>query len=354
VGTVHVVVPDGVDDPLRPSGGNTYDRMLCGGLTDLGWAVHEHPVPGRWPDVDAVSLAGLRAALRDLPAGSLVVLDGLVGSAAPEVVAPEGDRLRLVVLVHLPLGHGRATGGHDDRRRRESTSLLSAAAVVATSSWTRSWLLDTYALSPGRVEVVAPGVEAARLVVGSASGGSLLCVGAVTPAKGQDLLVRALGDLDDLPWSLTCVGSLGVDPVFAARLVERTEARLGDRIVFRGPRVGRELDEAYGAADLLVAPSRTETFGMVVTEAHARGIPVVVADVGGLPEALGVTGAGRPGGLLVRPGSQVSLGLALRRWLTEPALRRDLREAARVRRATLPDWSATSEALGRVLCAVSA
>ena len=352
--TVHVVVPDGVDDPLRPSGGNTYDRMLCGGLTALGWLVREHRVPGQWPDPDAGSLAGLGQSLGDLPDGSLVVLDGLVGCAAPDVLAPEGARLRLVVLVHLPLGVGAATGGHDDHRARECTCLLSAAAVVATSSWTRSWLLEAYALTPRRVAVVAPGVEGAALVAGGPTGGNLLCVGAVTPAKGQDLLVRALADLVDLAWSCTCVGSLEVDPSFAAGLLERTAARLGDRVAFVGPRVGGELDAAYAAADLLVAPSRTETFGMVVTEAHARGIPVVVADVGGLPEALGVTTAGRPGGLLVRPGSQVSLGIALRRWLTEPALRRDLRDAARLRRTTLPDWSATSEAMGRVLCAVSA
>jgi glycosyltransferase involved in cell wall biosynthesis len=354
VKTVHVVVPFGVDDPQRPSGGNTYDRWLCSGLTALGWVVHEHQVAGRWPEADAVSLGQLRVVLGGLPDGSLVVLDGLVGSAAPEVIGPEGARLRLVVLVHRPLGHGLAADAPVDRRARECASLLSAAAVVATSSWTRSWLLETYALTPRRVEVVAPGVESAALVTGSSSGGSLLCLGAVTPAKGQDVLVKALADLVDLGWSCTCVGSLQVDESFASALVERAAARLGDRIAFLGPRVGLALDAVYAAGDLLVAPSRTETFGMVVTEAHARGIPAVVADVGGLPEALGVTSAGRSGGLLVRQGSPVSLGLALRRWLTEPALRHDLRDAARQRRTTLPDWSATSEAMGRVLCAVSA
>ncbi len=45
---VHVVVPDGIDDPARPSGGNTYDRRLCRGLASLGWIVHEHAVPGFW------------------------------------------------------------------------------------------------------------------------------------------------------------------------------------------------------------------------------------------------------------------------------------------------------------------
>ena len=44
---VHVIVPEGIDDPGRPSGGNVYDRRVCDGLASLGWTVHEHSVPGR-------------------------------------------------------------------------------------------------------------------------------------------------------------------------------------------------------------------------------------------------------------------------------------------------------------------
>ena len=46
---VHVVVPEAIDDPARPSGGNAYDRRVCRGFAALGWAVREHPVPGAWP-----------------------------------------------------------------------------------------------------------------------------------------------------------------------------------------------------------------------------------------------------------------------------------------------------------------
>ena len=51
---VHVVVPHGVDDPERPSGGNTYDRRACAELSARGWAVHEVRVTGVRP------AAGLR------------------------------------------------------------------------------------------------------------------------------------------------------------------------------------------------------------------------------------------------------------------------------------------------------
>ena len=43
--TVHVVVPDGLDDPMRPTGGNIYDRRICDGLTTIGWQVIQHTAP---------------------------------------------------------------------------------------------------------------------------------------------------------------------------------------------------------------------------------------------------------------------------------------------------------------------
>ena len=110
----------------------------------------------------------------------------------------------------------------------------------------------------------------------------------------------------------------------------------------------------YAAADLVVAPSRTETYGMVVTEALARGIPVVGAEVGGLPEALGRTADGRLPGILVPPGDPAPLADALRRWLTDAGLRDDLRRAARERRTTLPGWDVTAERLSGVLAEVAA
>ena len=64
---MHFVVPDGIDDPARPSGGNTYDRNLCRELGASGWSVHEHPVPGFWSQPDATALAALEDAVRRDP-----------------------------------------------------------------------------------------------------------------------------------------------------------------------------------------------------------------------------------------------------------------------------------------------
>jgi glycosyltransferase involved in cell wall biosynthesis len=100
---------------------------------------------------------------------------------------------------------------------------------------------------------------------------------------------------------------------------------------------------------VLVLPSRAETYGMVVTEALARGLPVVAADVGGVPEALGHGADGVRTGLLVPPDDAAALGDALRAWLENAELRRRLRRAARERRESLTDWSTTSSAVADVL-----
>jgi glycosyltransferase involved in cell wall biosynthesis len=88
---------------------------------------------------------------------------------------------------------------------------------------------------------------------------------------------------------------------------------------------------------------------MVVTEALARGLPVLAADVGGVTEALGHGDDGTRPGLLVPPRDPAALGAALRRWLCEAELRERLRRAARERRATLRNWEETAAEVAGVL-----
>lgn len=344
--TVHFVVPDGIDDPARPSGGNTYDRHLSRGLASSGWSVYEHPVPGFWSRPGATSFAALARAVQRIPDGAIVLLDGLVASTAPEVLVPQAQRLRLVVLVHMPLGHRAA----DDARARECAVLSAAAAVVTTSKWSRARLLELYRLPAGRVHVATPGVDAAELATGTAAGGSLLCVANVTREKGHDVLLDALATMTDLSWQCECVGSLDLDPAFVNVLRRRAvEGGFGDRMRFPGPRCGADLDRAYAAADLMVLASRAETYGIVVIEALARGVPVVATDVGGMSEALGHRVNGDRPGLLVTPEEPSAFAAALRSWLSEPETRTRLRRAAALRRESVPRWSSTTSVVADAL-----
>jgi glycosyltransferase involved in cell wall biosynthesis len=352
VTAVHVVVPEGIDDPARPSGGNAYDRRVCRGLAAHGWDVHEHAVPGAWPRRDEAGLTALVRAVRRIPDGAAVLLDGLIASAAPEALVPQARRLRQIVLVHMPLGH-RAHDAADAVRAREREVLAAAAAVVTTSAWTRRRLAELYALPGDRVHVSEPGVDAASLAPGRAAGDALLCVAALTRDKGHDVLLDGLAMATDLSWRCECVGSMVRDPAFADGIRRHARSRwLGDRVRFPGPRVGPELDRAYAAADLLVLPSRAETYGMVVTEALARGLPVLVTEVGGVTEALGHGEDGIRPGLLIPPGDPAALGAGLRAWLEDADLRDRLRRAAHQRRATLRPWAATASTVADVLAGV--
>ncbi|WP_329481405.1 glycosyltransferase family 4 protein [Kribbella sp. NBC_01484] len=340
---VHFVVPDGIDDPRRPSGGNVYDRRICRGLVALGWSVHEYAVAGQWTRPDAAARSAVAAALARVPDGGQVLVDGLLASVVPEVLEPEVDRLRLVVLLHMP---------RDEPP--EVAALSAASAIVATSNWTRRWLLDHYALPEERVYVVPPGVDVADVAPPSPSGGRLLCVGAITPVKGYDLLLDALATLDDPAWRCACVGSLDLDVEYVDLLHKQAEDRgLGDRVCFTGPLTGAELERAYAEADALVLASHAETYGMVVTEALARGLPVVATDVGGVSEALGHAADGSRPGLLVPPGDPQALAQALSRWLGDACERTRLRAAARSRRLTLSDWTQTSRELSAVLTEIA-
>jgi len=355
VTAVHVVVPEGIDDPARPSGGNTYDRQVCRGLAELGWAVHEHAVPGAWPRPGEAGHTALARAVRRIPDGAVVLLDGLIASTAPEALVPQARRLRQVVLVHMPLGHRPPDGETGAVRAREREVLAAAAAVVTTSAWTRRRLGELYALPADRVHVAEPGVDAASLAPGTPAGESLLCVAALTRDKGHDMLVDGLAMAMDLSWSCECVGSLVRDPAFAEGVRRRArELGLGDRVRFPGALTGQELDRAYASADLLVLASRAETYGMVVTEALARGLPVLTTDVGGVTEALGHGEDGTRPGLLVPPGDPAALGAAVRAWLEDAELRDRLRRAARERRAKLRPWAATASAVAEVLAGVVA
>jgi glycosyltransferase involved in cell wall biosynthesis len=346
---VHVVVPAGFDDPGQPSGGNIYDQRVCAGLAEAGWEVLVVTVAGAWPVPGPGARADLARTVSAIGDGEAVLIDGLIASPAAAQLLPHAERIRMTVLLHMPLAT--AVGTHHDAsaERSEQAVLRAAAGVVVTSEWTRQQVLTRYAIPACRVQVARPGVDRVAAPARPVRG-HLLCVGVLGQHKGQDLLVEALAELADRDWHCVLAGSPDRDPGFTEQLRARI-AGLGydHRVRLAGVLTGAALSHAYATADLLVAPSRSETYGMTVTEALAHGVPVIAAAVGGLPEALGSIADGTRPGQLIPPGDPAALAAALAGWLDDERHRHRLRAAARQRQSTLPGWEQTTQKIANAL-----
>ena len=357
---MHFVFPAGIDNPARPSGGNGYDRRMCTELASLGWRVVEHPVAGSWPHPAPGATAALGCLLAGLADGAPVLMDGLVALSVPGLAALAGH-LPVAVLVHMLLSTGTHDGG--SQAGLERAALRGAAAVVTTSAWTRRQIIARHGMAGDRIDVVEPGVDRAAAAPGTPTGGGLLCVAAVSAGKGHDVLADALAAIADLEWTCTCVGALDVDPAFTRALRRQLDRDgIGTRVNFPGPLAPAEVAARYAGADVLVLASRSESYGMVVAEALACGLPVIAAAVGGVPETLGSSavcgnsgaraGHGDSGtvpGLLVPADNAPALAEALRLWLADPRLRAGLRAAALDRRDTLGSWAMAGRALSDVV-----
>jgi glycosyltransferase involved in cell wall biosynthesis len=348
---VHVVVPEGFDDPGKPTGGNIYDRRVCAGLAEAGWDVVVATVAAAWPVPDTAARAGLTRILSAIPDGEIALIDGLIASPTAAQLLPHAGRIRLTVLLHMPLATALDTRRDASALRSERVVLRAATGVIVTSEWTRQQVLTRYQIPACRVHVARPGVDRVAAPARPVRG-DLICVGAVGRHKGQDLLVEALAELGDLNWHCVLAGPLDREPDFVDQLRTRI-TRLGysQRIRFAGVLTEAVLSRAYTTADLLVAPSRSETYGMAVTEALAHGVPVIAAAVGGLPEALGSSADGTRPGELIPSGDPAALAAAIRGWLGDERHRHRLRAAARERRSNLRGWEETTRETAKALTA---
>lgn len=330
------------------TGGYVYDRRLAQALEGLGWQVDRLSLPEGFPWPDPAARSRSAARLGALPDGSTVLVDGLAFGALPELAAAERQRLDLVALVHHPLclETGLTADQAASLAASERQALARARAVVVTSPQTAASLVELLGVPRERITVAVPGTDPAPLAQGS--GGPrcrIVCVGTVTPRKGHRILVEALAGLREQDWELLCAGSTTRCPETAAQVRAAIEAAgLDHRVQLLGEIEPHELAELYDRCDLCVSASLYEGYGMALTEALARGLPVVAAAGGAVA---GTVPAGA--GLLVPPGDVAALRQALRRFLLEPDLATHLRQGARAARARLPVWPDTAAQVERVL-----
>jgi D-inositol-3-phosphate glycosyltransferase len=208
--------------------------------------------------------------------------------------------LPLVSTFHT-LARVKAETGDPEPRRRvdaEAQVIGCSDAILANCAAEAAQLERLYGADPARIEIVPPGVvhaffspgdragaRAALSHLGPFGGPLLLFVGRIQPLKGLDVAVRALAELDDPTAVLVVVGGAsGRDGRAEVERIEKLAAALGvsERVRFAAPQPHHMLSTFYRAADVVLVPSRSESFGLVALEAAACGTPVVAAAVGGL------------------------------------------------------------------------
>lgn len=256
---------------------------------------------------------------------------------------------------NLALAHG-DTPEPRVREVGEEQVVSIADRLIANTEVERGELTDLYGADPEKVVVVPPGVDLsmftpgdrakARAVTGLPAGKLVvLFVGRIQPLKAPDLLVRAVADVSrrrpDLAeqMHLAVVGGPSGPGLGRPTIIADLAGDLGvSHLVSTSPPVDRYvLAQWYRSADIVGVPSHNESFGLVALEAQACGVPVLAAEVGGLPTAVA-------GGELV-PGHEVAdWSAALERILDDPAHRVALGRAGVAHAATF-GWQHTTQKL---------
>lgn len=220
----------------------------------------------------------------------------LSGVAAHEVKHRLG--IPFVSTFHT-LARVKAEGGDPEsawRERVEAELITCCDAICVSCASERDQFHRLYGQPHGRVEIVSPGVEhalfgggdhrTARRALGlPVDDPMVLFVGRIQPLKGPDVAVRALAAAADRSARLVIVGGASG----AAGDAELTRVRdlvhelgIDGRVTFVDPQPHHLLSSYYRAADVVLVPSRSESFGLVALEAAACSRPVVASAVGGL------------------------------------------------------------------------
>ena len=298
-------------DPATLTGGYLYDARIVAGLCARGWEVELLLLGDGFPGADKAARLHAGTLLAGAAFRGPMIVDGLALGVLPEAAAMAANIGVLIALVHHPLA---LESGLDALPRRaykasEREALCHAQGVICTSDATAAILRSDYGVPRERLFVARPGTDQFCFATGSGGAPSLLSVGAISPRKGFDRLVRALVRHIDLDWHLTIVGDDSRSPGCASALrAEIDRLGLGARVSLTGAVSPERLVAYYGAADAFVLLSQFEGYGMAYAEAVAHGLPVLGTDTDAIRSVVPADAA-----YLVAPDDDLGLHDALRR-----------------------------------------
>ncbi len=336
-----------------PTGGYAYARRILPLMSEHGVDLRHVALPGSFPHPSKADLALTREALDACDDDAVLLFDGLaLGAMPPQQIAPLGARI--VALVHHPLG---LESGLDAKRaetliENEAAVLALCRRIVTSSRFTGETLAADFGVPPEAITVAEPGTDPAPAAAGSAAQMplSLVAVGAVSPRKAYTLLVEALAAIDIAhDWHLNIVGAHDRDADETAKLRDAIARHgLEARVTLAGAVDDAALAAHYHDADIFVSASLYEGYGMVLAEAMARGLPMVVSTGGAAAQT-----APDDAALKIPPGDVAALSTALDRIISDTDLRRRLAGASTRAGATLPRWNDTARIVANVIRDIS-
>jgi D-inositol-3-phosphate glycosyltransferase len=237
------------------------------------------------------------------------------------------------------------------RTLTEEEVIARSDCVVASTPYEFDDLMEHYSADPARLCTSPPGIrhdlfrpgdkESARRWTGLDGHPIVLFVGRIQPLKGADVAISTLSLLPSSarPPHLVVIGGPSGDGGTAE--VERLQHLTADlgltsRVHFIPPVARDQLVSFYQSADALIMPSRSESFGLVAAEAQSCGVPVIAANVGGLPYII----EDGKSGILVTGHDPADYAAAISSVLTDSALATRL-SAGAIKHSERFSWEAT-------------
>lgn len=272
----------------------------------------------------------------DLPPGARVIVDGLL---LPDLEGRLPTHQAVAIVHHVSAKAGQDKGAKATVRAIEQRMLPGFARVIATSAPVQDRLGETYALP--NVALLPPGQPDLPRSKGSGGPGChILSAGVITPRKGHDRLLRALGHLTDLDWTLTIAGDAQRDPIHAAAVAALIDdLQLAARVTILPDATDHALRAEWARADLFALATSWEGYPAGAAEALRRGVPVVATTVGEMAATVPAAT-----GILCAPDDAITLSKCLRRAIFDTALRAALAEGAWAAGQAMPGWPQQAEA----------
>jgi len=239
-------------------------------------------------------------------------LSGRTGLRLKESLGiPLANSFHTLGRVKDALKHPDEEASSTERLRTELHVISSSDCVIASTPFEFDDLLEHYHAMPERLCVSAPGVDheifyrgdrqAARARLGFGESQIVLFAGRIQPHKGTSVAVEAFSNLLESRSEAAgrvelhivggASGTLGDEEIERCRQLI-AQHQMEESVRFFEPKPHAELADHYRAADVVVVPSRSESFGLVAAEAQACGTPVVASNIGGLPYVVNASESG--------------------------------------------------------------